>query len=308
MTASNWLFALFVTATLITVDGACIPGGYPSTDAYCDQNKWRLQLHGVLMGLGWGLCLPWGAGIAMYRRFVGEAGGGKHHESKIFKSHPSFYNMHRNLQVLGYTLSICGFIVVVDALPKLWGPSVEHFHAAVPNGACKNLKAGEERPVFCTNNHTRLGLWIVILSTAQVILGIVHHVLLDRFKKSKSHGDVWVRPVIPSYIHVYLGWILILMSLFQCALGCDLYAQTYPYDGGNNARVGVYLFLAIFALVVLVNGFEQVKLWKFAGHFIPFKDGNAKFQFFPVGWFGVANRGSGSEVQLGEGNSSTHTT
>lgn len=278
---------LLVVVCLLALASAGCPD---DKDQPCYKNKWMFQLHACFMAIGWGLILPWGAAIAMYRRHVGKAGGGKHHAPKIFKNHASFYTMHRNLQMVGFLFVIAGFVTIYLAMPKVWGepgkkydPGVSRFYTETTS--CKGAKSmWSVQTLGCHNPHTKLGIAIICLMIFQVAFGVVHHLLLGRFNTASGNGASWVRPVLPSYIHVYLGWTLVVLALINCAFGCDMYGAIYDKVGnGSRARTfGVPFFLAMLALVVVVNLLEQVKLWKFAGHCCPFKDGDNSIRCCPV--------------------------
>ena len=257
--------ALFLAACVATAGASCAAG------AECDKHKWMMTLHGTFMAIGWGLLLPWGATIAMYRRYIGRAGS----DSKYFKNDPSFYNMHRNLQVLGVCFVIAGFVTIYFGMEKVWGKGAEHFNTNVDK--CAGMWANN---FFCYNPHTKLGFAIFVMMCGQVLLGVIHHLILARYKR--IGGSNWVRPVFPSYIHVYLGWALICLGLINCAFGLDMYASIFPYGGGENAReVGVPIMLAILGITVLFNFYEQVGLWFKSKHCCPFKDADNAIRCCP---------------------------
>eukprot|EP00955_Chlamydomonas_euryale_P047959 353839-Chlamydomonas_euryale.AAC.48 len=78
-TVPQWLLRAF---------SLCVPAplymcGYP-------------HLHGIFMGIAWGICVPIGAGIARDAR----------------KADPLWFKLHLGLQVTGVSLSLIGFVVV----------------------------------------------------------------------------------------------------------------------------------------------------------------------------------------------------
>lgn len=234
---------------------ACSEGG-------CLEQMWAIQLHGSMMFLAWGLILPWGALLAQYRRWVGKAGGGEHHIGTFLKESPSFFPTHRNMQMAGVTIAAFGVLGGYLGVARIWAPC--------ENGACHWFvpdACGDTNPgCFAPNPHSKVGIAIFLLMILQSILGIVHHSVKEKYDAT-SPTKPWVRPLLPSYLHVYLGHLLTMVSLFNLALGFDFYDFIY---GSRVARVMVWVTLIAFLGGYVVFAImEQVQLNKLLGSWMP---------------------------------------
>jgi hypothetical protein len=76
----------------------------------------------------------------------------------------------------------------------------------------------------------------------QVLLGVYSHKIKAAFDaKVEPQNTPWTRPLLPSYLHVYLGHALCILSIVNCALGLDLYDFIYDSTSARAmVRVATY--------------------------------------------------------------------
>ena len=156
------------------------------------------------------LLLPSGGIVALFRNLFGANG-------RFCQSSKSFFPIHRALQVLGLILQIVGFIIIVAAVESEYGAYAKARGKTVTE---YQLGLSLSKYTKSFNEHVQLGFIIFILSLIQGILGWLAHVFKDRWAATKSADQQWARPVIPSWIHVYLGWILIILAWVQVGCCC----------------------------------------------------------------------------------------
>merc|ERR1712176_717323 len=97
----------------------------------------------------------------------------------------------------------------------------------------------------------------------QVFLGWLHHHYKVKFEANKKKGEEWIRPVFPSYLHVYMGHILIIAGFVNCILGFDLYNFIFPNDTVKSVGT-IFVCIPLVGYIVLLLT-EQIVIWKTNG-------------------------------------------
>lgn len=192
--------------------------------------------HGVLMILAWGFFIPLGTLLAVYRRYVGKDG-------KILKNDPSFYPWHRNLQWIGFLLCMIAFGMAAAGSRRVYDTG-RAFDDVLLNFQNKNIP---------WNRHVKLGVSVLIISGTQVLMGIIHHWLKDRHAKKEDAGP-WKRPIIPSWLHVVMGFCCCCLAYVTIFQGLQIYDFIFYkldkspgiYAGYTIVALSGFLFLWLY--------------------------------------------------------------
>ena len=110
------------------------------------------------------------------------------------------------------------------------------------------------------NHHVKWGVSVLIISGTQVLLGIWHHVWKAKHD-SKKDAKLWKRPLVPSWLHVIMGFLLMLVAYITMYQGLQIYNfifyKTYIKSGIMAGYVCVslsgFLFLVSYAIGKLGN-------------------------------------------------------
>jgi hypothetical protein len=162
--------------------------------------------HGILMCLSWGFLIPLGTLLAVYRRHV----GGK--DGKILKNSPSFYPWHRNLQWAGFILAMIGFGMGAAGSRQIYDTG----------RAFDDVLLNYRSPKIPWNRHVKLGVSVLIIAGVQVLMGIIAHIMKDRHGK-KANAGPWKRPIIPSWLHVVMGFACVCLAFVTIFQGLQIY-------------------------------------------------------------------------------------
>jgi hypothetical protein len=70
----------------------------------------------------------------------GKAGGGELHKGTCMPSRPSFYTLHRNLQVFGVSLTLVGAVCAYVGVEQVWGSGGDAHGCVLLNDYKKRFK------------------------------------------------------------------------------------------------------------------------------------------------------------------------
>lgn len=201
--------------------------------------------------------LPAGGLVALFRPYFG---GGP--QGRCCKKAASFYPIHRNLQAIGIVLNLVGAIIIIAAVNSEYAD-----YAASKGVSVLEFQMSIDLSKFTGtfNEHIKLGTLILCLSLVQGLLGWLAHVYKARWgKTATADGDKWARPVLPSYLHVYLGWTLIVLAWVQCFWGFEIYAYIFAADVGAGYAITAVL-VAVGAVALLVGQAKASRSRDYAG-------------------------------------------
>lgn len=204
--------------------------------AFGDEGRYFWIAHGVLMILAWGFFIPVGTLLAVYRKYVGKDG-------KILKNDPSFYPWHRNLQWIGFLLAMIGFGMAAAADRRVYGTG----------RAFDDVLLRYRSDQMPWNRHVKLGVSVLIIAGVQVLMGIIHHWLKDRHA-SKPDAGPWKRPIVPSWLHVVMGFCCSCLAYVTIYQGIQIYDFIFYklehssgiIDGYVLVSISGFLFLAFY--------------------------------------------------------------
>lgn len=174
--------------------------------SWADPAKSYWMAHGVLMCLSWGFLIPLGTLLAVYRRYVGGKNG------KILKNDPSFYPWHRNLQWVGFILAMIGFGMGAAGSRRIYNTG----------RAFDDVLLNYRSDKIPWNRHVKLGVSVLIIAGVQVLMGIIAHIMKDRHGKKEGAGP-WKRPIIPSWLHVVMGFACVVLAFVTIFQGLQIY-------------------------------------------------------------------------------------
>jgi hypothetical protein len=157
----------------------------------------------------WGFFIPLGTLLAVYRRYVGKNG-------KVLKKEPSFYPWHRNLQWFGFILAMIGFGMGAAGSRRVYETG-RPFNDTLLN------YWNEDIP---WNRHVKLGVSVLIIAGAQVFMGIAAHILKARHGKKPDAGP-WKRPLIPSWLHVVMGFSCVCLAYVTIYQGLQIFDSIF---------------------------------------------------------------------------------
>jgi hypothetical protein len=214
--------------------------------------------HGTLMILSWGFFIPLGTLLAVYRRHVGPNG-------KILKKEPSFYPWHRNLQMFGFILAMIGFGMGAIGSKRVYTTGrafdyvlLRYWNAAMP-----------------WNRHVKLGVTVLIIAGAQVLLGIIAHIMKDRHSAKPDAGP-WKRPLVPSWLHVVMGVCNVLLAYVTIYQGLQIYDFIfYKLEHSPGIKAG-YALVSISGFLFLVFYMYEKTMIIFCGAGVPKKEDTEK--------------------------------
>ena len=201
--------------------------------------------HGCLMIAAWGFFIPLGTLLAVYRRYVGKSGNGK-----ILKNEPSFYPWHRNLQTFGFILAMIGFGMGAAGSRRVYGTG----------RAFDNVLLNFTSDQIPWNRHVKLGVSVLIIAGVQVLIGIAAHFMKDRHA-SKPDAAPWKRPLIPSWLHVVMGFAVMCLAYVTIYQGLQIY--TFIFYGlektpGLKAGYAIVSISGFFFLTLYI--YEKMSL------------------------------------------------
>ncbi|KAG0208594.1 hypothetical protein BGX28_000518 [Mortierella sp. GBA30] len=139
----------------------------------------------------------------------------------------SVFRWHRPVQVFGFLTAIAAFITVIVAYEK----------------------APQPEKHFVSSPHATFGLVIICMLVIQVLIGIF---IFHTFDPSR---DPALGPTIPTWMHRFWGYAVLICGLVQVNLGMTEYGG-WP-TGKESVWYGYYVWIAI--LVVIFLGGSVVK-------------------------------------------------
>uniref|UniRef100_A0A7S1UQR0 Cytochrome b561 domain-containing protein n=1 Tax=Grammatophora oceanica TaxID=210454 RepID=A0A7S1UQR0_9STRA len=212
-----------------------------------ESTSWWIA-HGVFMLIAWSLLFPFGTLLAVYRRYVGSSGG------LAFTKYGSFFEPHWRVQLVGFLFMMGAFIMGAVGSRKAYGTGnpfepVLWDYRATP-----------------WNRHVPLGVVSMILVVIQMVLGYWHHMVKLNHEKmndltaaqdaeyqgSRHTITQWVRPVVPSWFHMILGVLLLVMGYITQIQGLQLLGFIINQGASGNPGAGVIVGYTVVALSIAV--------------------------------------------------------
>ncbi|KAF9940124.1 hypothetical protein BGZ67_008303 [Mortierella alpina] len=132
----------------------------------------------------------------------------------------SVFRWHRPIQVLGFLTAVAAFITVIVAFEKSPQPKT-HVDSA----------------------HAKFGVAIICMLVVQVCLGIF---IFHTFDPSRDPAR---GPTIPTWVHRFWGYAVLVCGLTQVALGLQMYGE-WP-TGKEGVWIFYYIWVGILAVLFL---------------------------------------------------------
>eukprot|EP00002_Diphylleia_rotans_P013251 TRINITY_DN2582_c0_g1_i10.p1 TRINITY_DN2582_c0_g1~~TRINITY_DN2582_c0_g1_i10.p1 ORF type:complete len:942 (-),score=129.11 TRINITY_DN2582_c0_g1_i10:146-2971(-) len=174
-----------------------------------------VMLHGFMMFLAWGILTPIAIFIARYMNPHGQFG-----EKSSYTTY-SWLQYHSSFQIISVLMSTISAILMVVHISQ--------------NGYS-----------HLDNNHTKMGVSILILSLGQPVLGYLADYMWDPTRESA--------PVFPDSIHNWLGRILFAGAFCTIKLGLD------EYECGTFALYSFYTYSTVVFVVFFWRDISFLRL------------------------------------------------
>ncbi|KAF9574289.1 hypothetical protein EC968_007058 [Mortierella alpina] len=132
----------------------------------------------------------------------------------------SIFRWHRPIQVLGFLTAVASFITIIVAFEKSPQPR-NHVDSA----------------------HARFGVAIICMLVVQVCIGIF---IFHTFDPSRDPAK---GPTIPTWVHRFWGYAVLVCGLVQVAMGMQKYGE-WP-TGKEGVWIFYYIWVAILVVIFL---------------------------------------------------------
>ncbi|KAF9960396.1 hypothetical protein BGZ72_007054 [Mortierella alpina] len=129
----------------------------------------------------------------------------------------SVFRWHRPIQVLGFLTAVAAFITIIVAFEK-----------------------SPQQKTHVDSPHAKFGVVIVCMLVVQVCIGIF---IFHTFDPSRDPAK---GPTIPTWVHRFWGYAVLVCGLAQVAMGLDKYGE-WP-----TGKEGVWIFYYIWVVILVV--------------------------------------------------------
>ncbi|KAF9967171.1 hypothetical protein BGZ70_010514, partial [Mortierella alpina] len=140
--------------------------------------------------------------------------------ARFFGHINSVFRWHRPIQVLGFLTAVAGFITVIVAFEK-----------------------APQQKTHVGSAHAQFGVVIICMLVIQVCIGIF---IFHTFDPSRDPAK---GPTVPTWVHRFWGYAVLVCGLAQVALGLQKYGE-WP-TGKEGVWVFYYIWVALLAIIFL---------------------------------------------------------